>query len=384
VQTDAAAFTIGRDLFFAPPRYDPDSFAGRRLLAHELAHVVQQSRAGEAAGSLAGVELQARSAAALVMNGQRARALGTAPLAVARDEPADADRKTVPLSKAMRTLPWHWAASKASDPKGAGVQISYQQIAPTILERAEARGIGAAQALFLVAQALIEEIANTRAPEKSDYRIFNLMPTDPELAAWRKNAPREDVLAFESGKGVPFSPRRGINVEKFSSDEAVAGGKEKRRSPFFTYQSLEQSVDHMLNRLSGSSKGWYVPSEDGATRKDIAARQKAYAESGASAALRDPSGKVLDYGAALKKIGYATAPDYKEQLNNRYLLVLDDFIQMIEDVQKGTSVSPYVTSPEWLAAYESLETHRQALLAARGNTTFIAIAKPQKAPAAAK
>ena len=135
----------------------------------------------------------------------------------------------------------------------------------------------------------------------------------------------------------------------------MAGGKKKRRSPFFTYQSLGQSVEHVLNRLSGSNKAWYVPSEDGATRKDIAARQKAYAESGASAALRDPSGKVLD-----------------------------DFIQMIEDVQKGTSVSRYVTSPEWLAAYESLETHRQALLAARGNTTFIAIAKPQKAPAAAK
>src|SRR5262249_57843388 len=123
-----------------------------------------------------------------------------------------------------------------------------------ILERAEARGIGAAQALFLVAQALIEEIANTRAPEKSDYRIFNLMPTDPELAAWRKNAPREDVLAFESGKGVPFSPRRGINVEKFSSDEAGAGGKRKGRRPVFTHRSPEQSGHHKLNPLPATHK----------------------------------------------------------------------------------------------------------------------------------
>ncbi|MGN9914692.1 eCIS core domain-containing protein [Phytohabitans sp. LJ34] len=39
----AAAFTIGSDTYFAPGRYDPGSAGGRRLLAHELTHVVQQS-----------------------------------------------------------------------------------------------------------------------------------------------------------------------------------------------------------------------------------------------------------------------------------------------------------------------------------------------------
>ncbi|MFL6016528.1 MAG: DUF4157 domain-containing protein [Gaiellaceae bacterium] len=39
---DAAAFTVGEDLVFAPGRYDPSSDEGRRLLAHELTHVVQQ------------------------------------------------------------------------------------------------------------------------------------------------------------------------------------------------------------------------------------------------------------------------------------------------------------------------------------------------------
>lgn len=38
----AAAFTMGDHLFFAPGRFAPESAAGRRLLAHELAHVVQQ------------------------------------------------------------------------------------------------------------------------------------------------------------------------------------------------------------------------------------------------------------------------------------------------------------------------------------------------------
>lgn len=40
---DAAAFTVGEDIAFATGRYEPASPEGRRLLAHELAHVVQQS-----------------------------------------------------------------------------------------------------------------------------------------------------------------------------------------------------------------------------------------------------------------------------------------------------------------------------------------------------
>jgi hypothetical protein len=41
----AIAFTTGSDIYFAPGRYQPDTVQGRRLLGHELAHVVQQ-RAG--------------------------------------------------------------------------------------------------------------------------------------------------------------------------------------------------------------------------------------------------------------------------------------------------------------------------------------------------
>lgn len=39
---DALAFTTGQDIFFRRGAYAPDSSAGRRLLAHELSHVMQQ------------------------------------------------------------------------------------------------------------------------------------------------------------------------------------------------------------------------------------------------------------------------------------------------------------------------------------------------------
>ncbi len=41
----ARAYTVGDKIVFAPGEFSPDSVDGRRLLAHELAHVVQQGRA---------------------------------------------------------------------------------------------------------------------------------------------------------------------------------------------------------------------------------------------------------------------------------------------------------------------------------------------------
>lgn len=43
---DADAFTVGSHISFASGRYSPYSDAGRRLLAHELAHVVEQRSSG--------------------------------------------------------------------------------------------------------------------------------------------------------------------------------------------------------------------------------------------------------------------------------------------------------------------------------------------------
>ncbi len=41
-QLNASAFTVGNDIYFNSGNYDPASSSGKRLLAHELTHVVQQ------------------------------------------------------------------------------------------------------------------------------------------------------------------------------------------------------------------------------------------------------------------------------------------------------------------------------------------------------
>jgi hypothetical protein len=55
-QHHAAAFTSGSELFFKAGRFDPTTEAGRYLLAHEIAHVLQQVGRVNAAGELRATE----------------------------------------------------------------------------------------------------------------------------------------------------------------------------------------------------------------------------------------------------------------------------------------------------------------------------------------
>ena len=71
---NAAAYTVGQDLVFDSERYAPGTRAGRRLIAHELAHVIQQG--GRVADANLGLsspsdlhERYAESSAAAVLNG---------------------------------------------------------------------------------------------------------------------------------------------------------------------------------------------------------------------------------------------------------------------------------------------------------------------------
>src|SRR5438046_1528310 len=45
-ELNASAFTVGNDIYFNQSEYSPNTEAGKYLLAHELAHVVQHRRAG--------------------------------------------------------------------------------------------------------------------------------------------------------------------------------------------------------------------------------------------------------------------------------------------------------------------------------------------------
>jgi LysM repeat protein len=86
---NARAYTVGSNISFAAGQYKPGTPAGDKLLAHEVAHSVQQSGAGGSGEGLAttqpgdSVETQADSAADAMMLGKSAQ-VSPAPLAIAR------------------------------------------------------------------------------------------------------------------------------------------------------------------------------------------------------------------------------------------------------------------------------------------------------------
>jgi uncharacterized protein DUF4157 len=77
----AKAFTIGQDVIFAPGYYAPGTSEGRRLIAHELTHVVQQNRLSRLHAETDQISGQANR----VFQGQ----LQTAPLSVVQRDKID-------------------------------------------------------------------------------------------------------------------------------------------------------------------------------------------------------------------------------------------------------------------------------------------------------
>jgi hypothetical protein len=72
----ARAYTLGQDIFFGRGHYAPETSEGKRLLAHELAHVVQQSRGG--ATQAPGAEKEAARAGRLAAGGVTVAVSGSA------------------------------------------------------------------------------------------------------------------------------------------------------------------------------------------------------------------------------------------------------------------------------------------------------------------
>jgi outer membrane protein OmpA-like peptidoglycan-associated protein len=114
----ALAVAQGDDIAFAPGRYAPQRADGRALIAHELAHVVQQARGGGAQGA-GDAEARADRAAALALGGRRvdAAALGAAPKGVqAKPDEALPVPQTEPEVDIVTGAGGHTASAPAAPP----------------------------------------------------------------------------------------------------------------------------------------------------------------------------------------------------------------------------------------------------------------------------
>ena len=96
--TNALAYTVGQDIVFDVGQYAPVTDRGKRLLAHELAHVVQQQHASHSAAMTEAGSAQERSAddaAEQVMVQGRIPSVVSAGLGIARLQPEIESSKRV-------------------------------------------------------------------------------------------------------------------------------------------------------------------------------------------------------------------------------------------------------------------------------------------------
>jgi Domain of unknown function (DUF4157) len=118
----ALAYTVGRDVVFGTGQFSPTSTAGRKLIAHELAHVVQQQGASAIPDELQigspsdASELEAASASDTSLGSPAGSAMTPARQQVSRqmnpmEERASPSRE--PRRHARSTLPYHQAAELA-------------------------------------------------------------------------------------------------------------------------------------------------------------------------------------------------------------------------------------------------------------------------------
>jgi len=87
-EVNAVAYTIGQDVVFGAGQYAPETSEGRRLMAHELAHVVQQGVGTSAPSPLPGSALEqgAEQAASALMQGNGpVQVVGTSGSGLARE-----------------------------------------------------------------------------------------------------------------------------------------------------------------------------------------------------------------------------------------------------------------------------------------------------------
>jgi len=153
----ARAYTVGQDIVFGAGEYDPGSPEGRRLLAHELAHTVQQKGGATGASRLGagGAESAARLAGlSFVMGSQPNIAQGSVPAGtVQREDIVPTADKIEMADTATNALPF---AEKAIKIKNLAAKLA--SVAAQI--KAKGKGMVFSDKDKLAAASLLVDVGN--------------------------------------------------------------------------------------------------------------------------------------------------------------------------------------------------------------------------------
>jgi len=139
---NALAYTVGQDVVFAAGHYRPGDSEGRRLIAHELIHVVQQSQGGAAPAQEQALETEAEAAADVVGAGGRVSIAGSSSLGVARVVgPQSLDHAVEPASMSTAEIDTEigritrWLQDNTSGPQSQQLAVTLARLKEELARR---------------------------------------------------------------------------------------------------------------------------------------------------------------------------------------------------------------------------------------------------------
>ncbi|MEH2394218.1 MAG: DUF4157 domain-containing protein [Nostoc sp.] len=239
----AKAFTTGQDVFFRQGEYNPGSLGGKKLLAHELTHVVQQNRSAvqrkeQLTGFLVsrqsvqettstGTRTQPRQLAAKMPTSTRSETENLQPLGA--KETAGLD--VIQCVRYSNALPGNLKFSKAR-----GLKIGSQRETEQIAEEQEVETEEVAEAQEVEteqeqAHRRVSEILSTEA-EKKDL--------EPTLLAESKNV--EKLVRF-----LRMPSETVIDSEEYHNSEKYQRYRDWREK---VYERISQGAAHLVNSIN--------------------------------------------------------------------------------------------------------------------------------------
>lgn len=201
----ARAFTVGRDIYFGRGQYAPDVSDGRRRLAHELTHVVQQRAADRIAGRAPwAAPTQPRIGGAGGAFVQRQ--------AILKDAPAD-----LPCNLAPNVAP----------PTGTRIQFT---VAGTALSKAEMAKIDAFAKSWAAGDVLVAGFASPEGPQDLNWRLSCGRAQTVGKRLMAKGVPAANIHFWAYGETNAFStkslpPNRRVVISTVAAPTLSPAGK---------------------------------------------------------------------------------------------------------------------------------------------------------------
>lgn len=239
----ASAFTLGSDLHFAPGELNPDTARGRRLLAHELTHVVQQ-RTGQVRNPFGnGVAVVHNPALEAEADRMGLRAVASPPLRA--HHPAAIQRQVLRQSGFQRT--WNLAEQHGQGITTLGYTPPW--LNNLIIENTTVAGDVTAAIkppqiqVTQKSQGVFEAVVTNVQTNHAGYRMKLPMPPP-----WQSTGPRGKMLAMVGEKDPEKykSPNTQIDVYVFGDPDDEALERQVEKHETVHAQDILRRIDQIL------------------------------------------------------------------------------------------------------------------------------------------